>query len=345
MYRPDEFTRRVLKKHERAVTLLKELEKSRDEIEAEGDWPTWCAMPLSGVYSALMEEGGHKLLLGLTAVKELAPLGAAYIWAQTKQAFEFDSTLYDALTSQPLGGNIPKEALLRLPVPCVYISNQFALDEETVAEGFFAWLEYDVNAKWMELRLLFLLPGTDDSLPFVCPLEGTLEEGLQKLGESAKFRGQAARLKVPSLGKDGADRVKALFGKAMNLLLYLCAEEPDYAAPPRRSRAKPASTGFSKSPAPSKVNMTEVGVRIGATMRQGMIAARRSEGRAEGRTHASPVPHIRRAHWHHFWTGAKASEERKLVLKWIPPVFVGGSDAEATPTLHKVKGEKDGEER
>lgn len=339
MYRPDEFTKNVLKKHEVAVKLLREIEKSRDEIEAEGDWPSWCAMPLSGVYSALMEEGGHKLLLGLKAVKELAPLGASYIWAQTKQAFEFDSTLYDALTSQPLDGDVPKEALLRLPVPCVYISNQFALDEETVAEGFFAWLEYDVNAKWMELRLLFLFPGTDDSLPFVCPLEGTLEEGIQKLGESAKFRAQAARLKVPTLGKDGTDRTKALFGKAMNLLLYLCAEEPDYATPPRRSRAKPASTGFSRSPAPSKVNMTEVGVRIGATIRKGMAATNRSEGAAEGKTHASPAPHIRRAHWHHYWTGARDSDSRSLVLKWTPPVLVGAysKDGDRVTTIHRVK--------
>ncbi|EMO24671.1 hypothetical protein LEP1GSC170_1243 [Leptospira interrogans serovar Bataviae str. HAI135] len=31
-------------------------------------------------------------------------------------------------------------------------------------------------------------------------------------------------------------------------------------------------------------------------------------------------PHIRRAHWHHFWAGS--NEERKLILRWLPPIPV-----------------------
>ena len=39
----------------------------------------------------------------------------------------------------------------------------------------------------------------------------------------------------------------------------------------------------------------------------------------------------------HCWTGARESAERCLVLKWIPPVFVGGASADIV-TIHPVKG-------
>ena len=27
-------------------------------------------------------------------------------------------------------------------------------------------------------------------------------------------------------------------------------------------------------------------------------------------------PHTRRGHWHHYWTGKRGTDERKLILKW-----------------------------
>ena len=56
-------------------------------------------------------------------------------------------------------------------------------------------------------------------------------------------------------------------------------------------------------------------------------------------SHTAKRPHMRRGHWHHFWTGPMDSaQDRKLVLKWLPPIFVGSSqDGEMPVTLHKVK--------
>ena len=33
-----------------------------------------------------------------------------------------------------------------------------------------------------------------------------------------------------------------------------------------------------------------------------------------------PRPHVRRAHWHGFWSGPRESDARKLSLKWLPPI-------------------------
>lgn len=46
-------------------------------------------------------------------------------------------------------------------------------------------------------------------------------------------------------------------------------------------------------------------------------------------------PHMRRAHWHHFWTGKKG-EERKLILKWIAPSFINTELGEQPATINIV---------
>lgn len=37
-------------------------------------------------------------------------------------------------------------------------------------------------------------------------------------------------------------------------------------------------------------------------------------------------PHVRRGHWHHYWAGKK--DDRQVILKWQPPTFVHGKEAE-----------------
>lgn len=45
-----------------------------------------------------------------------------------------------------------------------------------------------------------------------------------------------------------------------------------------------------------------------------------------------------RAHADHFWTGpATESKERKLVLKWLPPIPVGLDDGEIIPAVYPVR--------
>lgn len=36
--------------------------------------------------------------------------------------------------------------------------------------------------------------------------------------------------------------------------------------------------------------------------------------------------HIRRGHWHHYWTGKRGSDERKLIVKFLMPVIVNGDE-------------------
>lgn len=63
---------------------------------------------------------------------------------------------------------------------------------------------------------------------------------------------------------------------------------------------------------------------------------------SEGTSH-SKAPHVRRGHWHSFWTGKRKdrNDDRpgdKLVVHWIPPTYINADGTEImVETVHKSK--------
>lgn len=69
-------------------------------------------------------------------------------------------------------------------------------------------------------------------------------------------------------------------------------------------------------------------------------SAQPSDSDSEPTTHNSPRPHMRRGHWHHFWTGPKNEpENRLLVLRWLSPMVIAADlEIEDAPVVfHKVE--------
>jgi len=116
-----------------------------------------------------------------------------------------------------------------------------------------------------------------------------------------------------------------------NIVAYLCCKNAEirtvYKPPKEPGRRRSAATWH------------QVGYRIGAELRAYERAA------SERRPHQGGTvrPHMRRAHWHHFWTGPRGGE-RKLVLKWVPPTMVALKNGEIDgATGHRVPVSGDGE--
>ena len=60
-------------------------------------------------------------------------------------------------------------------------------------------------------------------------------------------------------------------------------------------------------------------------------------GKGDGTRTVSP--HVRRAHWQHYWTGKRKGRDDgrfgdELVVRWVPPVFVNG-DGDAIEVVHE----------
>lgn len=125
-------------------------------------------------------------------------------------------------------------------------------------------------------------------------------------------KGELQFIPIPKDGDVGISRER--LKKMRNVAAYIGSSNADI-----HVSYKPSGNGR-----PTKRRSTatwhEVGFRMGAQLRQYERTRPRSVGGG-----GTVRPHVRRAHWHHYWVGPMGGE-RKLVLRWVPPTFVAMAD-------------------
>lgn len=312
-------------------------------------WPSAVYVPLeeAGEVAAAAWRTHGRTPTPATLIREACELQGLAAWRLTRGIYRYDPTLAEALRTTPLTGDLPADALTRLPEWAVYLETP----DETLPTnrgpvplvGCLAWLDW-VSATqrdpddWTAARshyqlMLGLDVGTAGLFVSNVPLIGTIEHAIEanvdqwsanndRLGTSAPTPGyaQAARQYLPGL---------------IARVLYLCAEEADLGGR-RPTRPQPTRTkqGYRLFPA-ERLTVWDVGVRIGAAIRR----AADEEREATANEHARPRPHIRRAHWHTFVAGPRADpvrQERRI--KWLPPIPVNVDDPDELPaTIHRVE--------
>jgi len=110
--------------------------------------------------------------------------------------------------------------------------------------------------------------------------------------------------------------------RAIQLLLYLISDNAEIEdAPPQvrvvRDSSSPKIRRLIQDKA-GEVKAKNVGVRIGSTIRRTMSHGGSGENTGTG---SGKRPHMRRGHWHNYWTGPMDGE-RRLVLKWTAPTMI-----------------------
>jgi hypothetical protein len=113
------------------------------------------------------------------------------------------------------------------------------------------------------------------------------------------------------------------------LLMYLCsqgAETEQRSAPPTGPRPAPAHAGG------DEVTRVDVGFRVGAAIRHSR--SWQPSGATTGRT---VTPHLRRAHFHTYYSGAGSRNDpskRQVDVRWLAPIAVGVGDV--SPVVRPV---------
>jgi len=327
----DDWCKGLLSRFPTAMTQAKEF--IRDRYTFSDSWPSWCGLPMAATYAILT--GGvdaHKApaIMAEIGPQALPDLTAALLWTQTKMVYRYDREFIAEIASSPLTGNIPIDILYRLPYYCIYVEAPVVIFGEE-SRGFFAWMEYDVNNKMPELRLLYLMRDNYTiSVPVLLP-GGGLDESNNALYESAMQRSSIdVKSALADLSGKSLAAIKPDITAAINLVLYVCSEDADI-RPASRQRVTP--TGQT----PKQCTAWDVGVRIGSALRKASDAATSSRPvKPRESATTSPRPHMRRAHWHHYWTGPRWGA-RKLVLKWVHPVLVGSGDGDMPTTVLPIK--------
>jgi hypothetical protein len=261
---------------------------------------------------------------------EAAELTACYIWRKQKIIYAFDETLANELSEQAKGyayeDDLPIDVLLHPPYPCVYIHCPGVFDK--YINGFFAWIEWDVNRKILEFRVSYLPTTMDRTFPLVLELpEPTLGQCVAATVEEI-----ARQTKVPQ--KIPAVSEINMLLTSLNMYLYLCSDGADIQPNPTQAKITRRSAVIRDKF--REIEAQDVGIRIGATLRK-TSASQTDQNRETGvraGSHSSKRPHTRRGHWHHYWTGPKDKpSERKLILKWTHPILVGGTLGNDSDTI------------
>ena len=342
--RPRKILDRFSSRYPKCWRELEEFRKAADKL-APG-WPEWCYIPAAACH-AVVSRGKDDISQNPELIPDIGIMQALAGWRLTQSVYRFDPLLYQELTSTPVTGDIPVDILYTLPEWSVYIELQ-----NDYAHGVWACLEWDANDGHSELRLVF---DIDDGFlhPLPIHLGGTVEEGLQSMRQYARDNSpnNAFEKKLSEYGNlnnhyfNAINHLLSNVGGIVSLILYLCSEKPDLqsnsgkSAPGRPTAVKTKKHGKRYYP-PKNPSLWEAGYRISTFLRQARQPVSNDPVSGTGNEHSSPAPHIRKAHWHTYWTGPrKDPNKRRPILKWIPPTPVGFSwDTDVpVPTLKRVR--------
>ena len=264
---------------------------------------------------------------------EITSLAGLYLWRKTKGVYRFSKELYDTIINQPFDGDMPAQAFYHMPEWAVYIETpgmQFT-DEEI--EGFIAHIDYHINNLNPEEQfpcLMFYMFIKNKSAPYVqlLPLKenSTLKECVDELcnilgrqeTHMSEMSGEEYDLDI---GNAVREIVVNYFKSILNLLLYLCSEEPDIV---QRESPIIHTHKREKGNIPKEPRVWDVGVRISHVLKKYKVEENAEEQNDGNETGTTVRPHIRRAHWHSYWVGPREEVYpiRKIIIKWLPPIPV-----------------------
>lgn len=298
----------------------------------EMDWPDYCQLPINAAYTYLVYGFG---LSDADAAAGCAELTACWTWRQNKIIYSFDGDMTAALAEQAEDVKdsdvLPADLLMHLPYHCIYIKAPGLLEH---MDGFWAWMDFDVNRNGPELRIQWVFETMDASIPQVLHVipGGTIQDCFLDTVQTT-----LEHLREPVDVSHPADSSRIIL-KAIQLLLYILAENADvYDDPPpvRVVQSKNKSVRQIVRDKAGEVQAKNVGIRIGAAFRKAQNRAKNA-GSGSG-TGSAKRPHMRRGHWHHYWTGP-LDGKRELILRWTAPTMIHSEmGAEDNVVVYPVK--------
>jgi hypothetical protein len=279
----------------------------------------------------------NDLAVKVTSFKAFV-LGA---WRATQGIYRFDEVVYESVVSMDTPTVIPMDLFLHMPEWCVYVETPNLKLKDDLVFGFFAALELESN----EYPKLVLLIQTNKTLE-TCKIALKPGEDLRSCLQASVLYGyffSCLENEDDSLnaliGGSFLDKQADLLAPFLNLLLFICTQSSeigDGLDSPKKPIPTKTKLGLRLFP-PNSPKEWGVGTRLGASLRLALSKHQKSDATGLG---ASPRPHIRRAHWHGFRSGAMKRgdgsavpvTERKFQLRWLPPIAINVDDVEALPS-------------
>ena len=311
--RPSDHLNNFNRKYSSGYGLIDEFRRNRGKDIP--NWPKWCFLPMAAFYTVICKATGSDSVPP-QLISDIGRLAAIATWRYSQGVYRFDPDVFDALWTTKLSGDLPADVLLRLPEWSVYIETPGKKFVSSKMFGFWVHLEHDANDKRRELRFLLDLEETLLPLPIHIgnwPLKTALEK---VTAESKKYLPSNLKSEIPQ--ENEMSTIAENYMPLVSLVLYLCSDNPDFGAEkkactPKVQKEKKHGWRLFRAPGPT---IWHIGERIGRLIREA-----RESGKEDG-SGRSVKSHIRRAHWHGYWSGP-LSGPRRFDYQWMPPIPVG----------------------
>ncbi|WP_431972535.1 hypothetical protein [Nocardia sp. bgisy134] len=267
------------------------------------------------------------ILLGIESLK---------VWQRNRVVYRVHPNLAASLADTEPGAAIPCEVFTRLPHPDPFVAFPTPIPAPHGADSSgMAKPAVYVGMLVTGLSRGLTLCSTSD--PDLCLLNVALVGRVHYIGktqpeyreysiripclgdrytvdEMVETAGQMIATTDPEARENGAQR--NAFRLAVSLLLYLCSGRSDIGA---RTELTPGKKKRRQRLVPNTV--VDVGFDIGPKLH---AASRDASATSSGESGSRVRAHIRKAHWHTYWTGPK--EQRVAEVRWLHPILVNAAD-------------------
>lgn len=288
-------------------SLWRKIDEFRASLEKnKGMWDRRVFVPFNEWSDFARKLGGvEKTYDGTTRL--LACLAS---WRPTQDIIEFNPELMKMLEDTRLPDLMPAETLSRLPAWCIYVETPGIRHHGYEWDGFFANLDlchepglmllgiYFANAKRFEIMQVFLPLGN-----------WSFEKSIKMINDD--FKRVSKKLNLPMWDEDCVKMDSGL-SLALNLLILICSFGFQEYSPENGRATGKKIKGITRFFPPDKPVRRKFGYSVSDRITHAGNGIRGEK--------KSPRPHIRRPHWHSYWTGKGTS--RKIMMKWLPPISV-----------------------
>lgn len=284
----------------------------------------------------------RQLFLDRNYLGKLSSLAAKLVsvceWSTYRQIYRFDHDIVDALCQSDIS-TLPIDALRQLPYPSLALQGHNLFNTSNSANGIENFCDMILVTVAKDALFVTMVVDNDTgnyliSFSFQIPENASNAQDIL----DATDNGIALSNETP-LEPSEKDAHKRLLKLLLSLLGYI-ASAPDDIIVQQPNQKKIATAPTPKTPGVADHDTISI---VGETVVRQFVKSRDAyERQHENETeqhHKTPTPHMRRAHWHHFWTGP-LDGKRELICHWIPPTFVNAKLAtgEMRTTINVVSG-------
>lgn len=292
-------------------------------------------------------------------------------WDRSKQVYRIGKELWEELRIDETD-EVPADALLRLPYDCIFIERRWVDEYEELltaaAAGVWGESRCDVTRYyegcfcWVEGRTLFVsslthhceMTHTDGygarSAEVICGMQMWLDTIALPIDEGVslarwcaerrdavlkenEFISYACEVTDEELLAAELEVVRAdsyLLEHFLGCILYISSKEADV-----RTVYVPQKVQSRKG-RQTDCTVHDVGFRIAPQLAEvRRVYEYDAAGSNDCRNARHVAPHVRRGHWHGYWTGPRGNPTG-LEIKWLPPTVVNASRGAIEGVVHDV---------